>query len=331
MDFKEALKDKLKERGLADSSVALYIRNLEKLNGNKVLNNLNFLKKYPDIMEKLKDYKGNTQRGFLISIVSSLTCFKGERGIDTLLKRYYKTMIDLNKSLNDTKHSGEKTEAQSENWEDWGQVKEVFDKLKDATLSNLSTPITESEYTRLLELVVLSLYVLNPPRRNSDYMNMKVVSAYTPEVAEALSGNNILDWNGKRFIFRNYKTSKKYGDVVVPISDELYKIIGTYFDKKGVLRRLQPAPVKRGKKAQSEASQGVFVEPFLTFWDDKPFVINSITRILNRIFEKKIGSSMLRHIYTTKKFGKQLEEQKQTALEMGHSVNEMNQTYIKED
>ena len=86
MDFTSTLVAKLKARGLTDSSVSLYVRNLEKLNGNKVINNLNFLKKYPDIMDRLKDYKGNTQRGFLISIVSSLSSFKGERGIDTLLK-----------------------------------------------------------------------------------------------------------------------------------------------------------------------------------------------------------------------------------------------------
>lgn len=154
---------------------------------------------------------------------------------------------------------------------------------------------------------------------------MKVVSAFTPEVSEALSGNNILDWNGKRFIFRNYKTSKKYGETIIPIPKELHDILATYFDKKGVLRRLQ-APVKKTKK---EAT--VFIEPFLTLWNDKPFMINTITRILNRVFGKKIGSSMLRHIYTTKKFGKQLAEQKETAEQMGHSVAEMNQTYIKDD
>jgi hypothetical protein len=63
MDFTATLVEKLKARGLTDSSVSLYVRNLEKLNANKPLNNLNFLKKYNDIMEKLKGYKGNTQRG----------------------------------------------------------------------------------------------------------------------------------------------------------------------------------------------------------------------------------------------------------------------------
>lgn len=328
MDFTEELISKLKGRGIADSSVALYVRNMEKLNGNKSLNNLNFLKKYPDIIEKLKVYKPNTQRGFLISIVSSLTCFKGEKGVDKLLKRYYDTMIALTKNINSTAHNGEKTETQNDNWEDWSQVKETYEALKKSALENISSPITEGEYNRLLDLVVLSLYVLNPPRRNSDYNNMKVVSQYTPEVADALSGSNILDWNSKRFIFRRYKTAKTYGETIIPIPPELQHILTIYFDKKGILRHLQPPVVKKGKKT---IQPSVFIEPFLTFWNDKPFVINSITRILNRIFGKRIGSSMLRHIYTTNKFGKQLEEQEKVAEQMGHSVGEMNQTYIKKD
>ena len=144
MDFSSTLTEKLKARGLTDSSVSLYVRNLEKLKG----------------------YKGNTQRGFLISIVSSLSSFKGEKGIDPLLKRYYKTMIDLNKSLNEANHNGVKTETQSENWLDWSDVEHIYEGLKD-NLTQMSSPITEGEYNKLLDLVVLSLYVLNPPRRNS--------------------------------------------------------------------------------------------------------------------------------------------------------------------
>jgi len=238
-------------------------------------------------------------------------------------------MIALTKNINSTAHNGEKTETQSSNWEDWKQVQNTWGQLKTSALSNISSPITEGEYNKLLDLVVLSLYVLIPPRRNSDYNNMKVVSQYTPEVADALSGSNILDWSNKRFIFRRYKTSKKYGEVVIEIPPELSQILSVYFDKKGILRHLQPATKSKGKA--SKATAPVVVEPFLTFWNDKPFVINSITRILNRIFGKKIGSSMLRHIFTTNKFGKQLEEQKEIAEQMGHSVAEMNQTYIKND
>ena len=59
--------------------------------------------------------------------------------------------------------------------------------------------------------------------------------------------------------------------------------------------------------------------------------VNSITRILNRIFNKKIGVSMLRNIYLTDKFKKPLEILKETAENMGTSSNTIQNNYIKLD
>jgi len=69
--------------------------------------------------------------------------------------------------------------------------------------------------------------------------------------------------------------------------------------------------------------------PFLVQPSGKPFNVNGITRVLNRIFGKKVGSSLLRHIYLTGKYGKILEEQKKDAEAMANSVDMQNKTYIK--
>jgi hypothetical protein len=58
---------------------------------------------------------------------------------------------------------------------------------------------------------------------------------------------------------------------------------------------------------------------------------DAITRILNRIFNKKIGSSMLRNIYLTDKFGDENKAKKETATAMGTSVNMLDNNYIKTD
>jgi hypothetical protein len=69
--------------------------------------------------------------------------------------------------------------------------------------------------------------------------------------------------------------------------------------------------------------------PFLVFDDGKPLdQVNSITRVLNKVFGKKVGSSMLRHIYVSGKYGDVNEEQKKDAEMMGHSVD-MARDYIK--
>jgi hypothetical protein len=64
--------------------------------------------------------------------------------------------------------------------------------------------------------------------------------------------------------------------------------------------------------------------------DDKgePLVaVNAITRILNKIFGKKVGSSMLRHIFITDKYGGAKTEMEKDAEAMGHSVAEQQKVY----
>jgi hypothetical protein len=69
--------------------------------------------------------------------------------------------------------------------------------------------------------------------------------------------------------------------------------------------------------------------PFLVYYNKKHIPDNGITRILNKIFNKKIGSSMLRHIYLSDKYGQQKEDMKQDSIKMGHSINQQ-ADYIKQ-
>jgi integrase len=56
--------------------------------------------------------------------------------------------------------------------------------------------------------------------------------------------------------------------------------------------------------------------------------VNVITRILNKLFGKNIGSSMLRHSYLSKKYGKVLEEMAEDADLMAHD-DSTQKTYIR--
>jgi len=47
------------------------------------------------------------------------------------------------------------------------------------------------------------------------------------------------------------------------------------------------------------------------------------------VFDKKIGSSLLRHIYLTDKYGDKLKEQKKSAENMAHSLKTQKE-YIKD-
>jgi chorismate-pyruvate lyase len=59
--------------------------------------------------------------------------------------------------------------------------------------------------------------------------------------------------------------------------------------------------------------------------------VNSITRILNKVFGKKVGVSLLRNIYLTDKYSNKVEDLKEDAEAMGTSSNTILNNYVKVD
>ena len=218
-------------------------------------------------------------------------------------------MMEKNKELKAIEGSNEKTEVQKENWLSWSDVEKVRDDLKSKVDSfKTSKELSLNQYNILLECVIISLYTYLPPRRN-DYMNMLITKS--PSGVET----NYYDIDKKQFIFNKFKTSKKEGQVIVNIPNELQNVLSTYL-------KYHPDIKGKIKKKFNEI-------PFLVFYDGKPLVqVNSITRILNKIFGKKIGSSMLRHLFLSHKYGAVNEEQKEDAKEMSHSLAQQ-KDYIK--
>lgn len=311
--FKQDLITKLEEKGLSASSIKLYTRNLEKLNDNLPLKNMNFVKDEAAIIDKLAKYKENTKRGYLISITSALSVDKATKPKEKLYKKYYDLMMTKNKELKTVESTGELSEKQRDNWIKWEDVTEVItelrekvDKFKD------SKEINEHNYNTLLSYMTLSLYYYIQPRRNKDYTEMMIIKQDSPDLP---STDNYLVYDTKEFIFNVYKTSKKEGEQREKIPDDLMAVINIY---------LRFHPLLKGKKL----IKGV---PFLVYYSGLPLnKINSITRILNKVFKKNIGCSMLRHIFLTGKYGDIAEEQAKDARAMGHSVA-MQQDYIKHE
>lgn len=311
----------LKEKGLAETSIALYVRSLEKLNGGKPFTSFAFLTKMPSIMAQIGQYKPNTQRSILIAIVSVLNAVKGlPKAVSKYTNKYYETLKAVKRGVDAIEATGEKSENQKENWVSWEDVESKMAEVSAAAESATSNSF--SDLNRLLDAVILGLYVYIPPRRNKDYIDMVVVK----NAEQAPADSNALDLNKSQFVFRNYKTASTYGTQVIDIPKELMDLIGKYLLLRGdATDLLQPLTTNK-KKA---VAQRVISVPFLLQPSGRPFNVNGITRVLNRIFGKKVGSSLLRHIYLTGKYGKVLEEQKKDAEAMANSVDMQNKTYIK--
>ena len=310
--FKNDLIKRLSDKGLSESSIKLYIRNLEKLNDDLPLKNLNFLKDDKNILNKLADYKDNTKRGYLISITATLSTLKDKN--KSLYDKYLKLMVDLSNDIK-KKPTEEMTETQKKNWMKWDEILTKFNDMKqkiDTFINNKE--INESQYNLLLSYMILALYVYNPPRRNLDYQIMNVIKKYDESYS---SDKNYLSYDDNKFIFNVFKTAKKEGQVKTDINEELKKIINQYF---------KFHPLIRNKKLIKSSNI-----PFLVYYNGKELdSVNAITRILNKCFDKNIGSSMIRHIYLTNKYGEDNKEKIKDAKAMSHTVDTQ-KTYIKDD
>ena len=304
--FETNLLKKFHEKGLSDTSVMLYMKNLRRLNGGQPLNDFKFLDRPKVIEDFLNQYAETTKRNFIIAIVSALNLAGTTAKHKKLYGEYYKLMMDKNKEI---KENGGKTK---EGMPSWDAVLEKYNALK-MKVKETTDFSKDSAYNDLLKLLVTSLYVLQPPRRNGDYLEMKIVPTYSEELPQNM---NYLDTKKGEFIFNKYKTSKKYGEFRKAIEPELRAIVTLY---------LKHHPnLWEGRKQKKEPV------PFLVYRDGEPLhQLNSITRLINSVLGKGVGSSALRHIYITEKYGKVEEEQAKDAEAMAHSVGQQKDYILK--
>jgi len=295
--------DDKEKPGLTESSAVSYLKLMYNLNGKKPFKSLAFLKKTGDIDSKLIEYADNTKKTILGAIVGVMT-LKKLKGYNKALEHYREQLGLKAKELRALENTNVKSEKQDKNWESMDDINKRKTEAWAALTKSLGNKakITPAQFDELLSYLIVSLYTDTSPRRNQDYMKMVVVKKWNDKTMP--NDVNYLDIAGQRFIFNVYKTARKYGQHIVPISEPLSAVITKF---------LKYHPDKGGKWLNTPE--------FLVAADGKPLAaINAITRRLNKWFGKNIGSSMLRHIWLSSKYN--IEEMKKDALDMGHSVEE---------
>lgn len=275
---------------IKDTSKKLYLSQLNKLNDGKEPTNYKFLQDTEAIEKKLEKYSDNSKRTFYVAIISYLP----EK--NTARKYYYDKMMAVNKASREK--AGEKTEKQVENWMSQEEVMAVWEKLKaEAEPIFRKKKISDAETKILESYVILSLYVLQPPRRSLDYTQMVVVPNYDENLDKSF---NYLSLKDKKFYFNNYKTAGTYKTQSQDIPENLFAILKKYR--------------KEGLLLQS---------------DGRAVTSPEMTYKLNKIFGKKISVSMLRNIFLTSKYSEKQNELQEDATLMGTSVRSAQGNYIK--
>jgi hypothetical protein len=301
-------------KNITDSSRKLYLANLIRLNGGQPIKNLKFLNEVEAIKDKLQKYKPNTQRSYIISVVSLLKSLKEKqpKKFSKLYDVYYTILDTMNKSLKD---NTEKTEKEEKEWIGQDAVKARFDEqLKVLAEIKDNKKLSPEEYEKLLHLVVLSLFVLQKPRRNKDYQEAFITKKYKAEYG---TEKNFLDLFKNEFLFNNYKTQGTYKTQTCAVNPLLREIIDIF---------LKFHPLK-SKLREKDA-----LIPLLVDYTGEPFTSNNaLTRMLYKIFGSKIGSSMLRKLFLTDKYAEVMKQMKEDVADMGTSSSTAQSNYIKNE
>jgi len=290
-DLETEIIKNLEAKKLSPNTISLYMKNLTRLNDNKPIKNFKFLADIEAIKDRLSKNKP----------------------IQKIAALYYPLMAEKVSEVKAVP-TGEKSEAQEKNWLSWEDVLKVYERLKTSIqkFKDLKT-ISLAQYNTLLNCMVLALYCEIPPRRNIDYQKMNVVKHYEKGLKEV----NYCCYDDNKFVFNVYKTSSTYGEQAIDMPQSLKDIITIYLKHHPLLKM-------KGLTAKTDV-------PFLVYHNGEGLsAVNSITRILNKIFKRNLGASMLRHIFITDKFGEVDKEKHDIAEEMGHSVS-MQDAYIKND
>jgi integrase len=305
------------DKKLSESTINSYLRTLWLLNDQKPFKSLTFLKVRDDIDKKVAKYAESTQKTIYATLASVLSLYKDKSAYKAIYKFYHDKM-NVKVAEASKVDTAEPTKKQEENWITWEEVNKIRNDLwnKSLEFSDKKT-LSPSEYHTLLELLILSLYIDVPPRRNQDYLAMKIIKTKAQKFAPPLSTytdqNFLVVRKGipEELVFNTYKTAKKYGsqNVIIPREAFLVKIINLYLKH-------------RPKVAGEDKELALLVNHNGSVMTQA----NAITRLLNGVFNKKIGSSMLRHIYLSHKMN--ISDMKQDAQDMGHSLQEQ-QKYLK--
>lgn len=286
-------------KDLSKSSLDSYKAKLKKMNENKPIKNLNFLNDINKIKGIIKDYKPNTQRNYIIAVASILKCYltnNKTKKVETLYNEYSKILDEYNVNLKDQTTM---TDVENKNWIDKEELDKIYQHQKDNY---------KKDKQAFQNYLLLSLYYLQAPRRNKDYQLLKIANKYQDGLPNEF---NYLDVKRKKFIFNNYKTAKKYNRQEIDINDELYQIIQAY---------IKAFKLKDGDFLLNDLKTN---EPYKN--------TNAITILLNRIFKKKIGASMLRKMYLSNKYGEENKQLNDDAKNMATSVGVIQTNYIKKN
>ena len=303
MDIKKIISE---DRKIKDASLNAYVISLKKINNDKEIKNIDFLKNVEHVQEKLKDLKLTTKKNRYTAILVLLRAVGKQ---DKLIEEYRKILDKLTSQYFKEISLNKKTDNQEKNWISLKELKKIMnsyaEEVKGRDLKN-KNKLNPKEKVILQSYLLSALYLLIPPKR-LDY-NVKIVK----KKDEIKDDDNYLlneSKNNKTFIIQDYKTSNKYGTQEFIVPKKLNSIINLWlkFNNSGFL-----LINNRGGRLSS----------------------NGLGKMIAKVFApsgKQITLNLLRKITISELIDMDaIKKNKKLAREMGHSTNIQQSVYYKE-
>lgn len=293
----------------------------------------NSKKLYKNKIDKLKEY--NIKIDGTVSVSSIITILKDKDMSQSTIKTYLcailwdirrnndkdkeefinslsESISQINTEIQNFNNKNQSTDRQKEIFVDWNSILKMYNELK----------IICNESKRSYEdYLLVSLYVLFPPRRILDYSEMHIVKQINDNMIDTTEKstydkNNYYVYGKKLFIFNNFKTKGRlinenegvYRRQVFDVPDDLAKIIEKYVDDYNIIGSL--------------------------FGISDKNMIGRLTKISKKYLGKLVSANVYRHAFIThqRKTGNLNTKQNVINLsqKMAHSID-MQLEYYKED
>jgi hypothetical protein len=317
----EEITEKLKKNKpeITESSVKAYALNLRKLHqrlhGTKEFTEIDWLQDHETVMKNLEANSGSylTCRNYLNAVIVALL---NQPQFEASLKVYQQRRDELNSKYTQIQQTKQPTERQSQNWVSVAQIQELINELGAEVKIIAAGPqsqLTHRDLQTVQDRFMITFWLHYPVRNDLQHTRIIARRAFNALPQEQKDGHNfVILGNPLEFSVGSYKTRKRYGVKKIKVDNtDVVKALREWM-------KVSPNPeyvlvnVKNGEPMSSLQ------------------ITQNLTRVFKARFNKSVGTTLLRHIVLTEKFGKQLKDMAQMADIMGHDVATAQSVYIKD-
>tara|TARA_R110000851_G_scaffold317415_2_gene480906 strand:+ start:742 stop:1659 length:918 start_codon:yes stop_codon:yes gene_type:complete len=191
-----------------------------------------------------------------------------------IIEEYGEIIKELGRLKDNTVKEQKKTDVEEELGKDFN-----FDNMREKIRDYVEENYESSKGTKLKDLLLVSLFSLQPPARIGNYLNMEIKQGVGSSLPK--DKNYLMKNKGEyKFIFNKYKTAKHIGQVELEVKDELLKNVITKY--------LKNIPGDQEELFESDQSK----------------VTSALIRATKKIFDVGFSLNVFRHSFLTEFLGK---------------------------